>query len=174
MWCCLGSLLLTSRTVYHHAPADYVCPLCLLVAGGDSPSPHCAQSDLVFRTTHVTAFIGARFWPNNLAPVIVIPNRHVENIYELVPELALHVHEAARQAALALKQVYGCAGITTWQHNEPAGSQSVWHYHLHVLPRYEADGLYELSQQNRYTTPEERRPYAERLRAHFAVALAIQ
>jgi histidine triad (HIT) family protein len=77
------------------------------------------------------------------------------------------VHEAARQVALALKQVYGCDGITTWQHNEPAGSQSVWHYHLHILPRYDADGLYELIQRQRYTEPEERKPYAERLRAHF-------
>jgi histidine triad (HIT) family protein len=160
--------LLTSLAVYHHAPSDYLCPLCILAAGSDNPPPHGAQSDVVFRTQHVTAFIGARFWPNNHGPVVVVPNEHVENIYELVPELAVHVHEAARQVALALKQVYRCDGITTWQHNEPAGSQSVWHYHLHVLPRYPADSLYELSQQQRYTEPEERKPFAERLRAHFA------
>lgn len=154
--------------MYHHRLPDYLCPLCELAAGRDCPSPHCCQSDVVFRTEHVTAFIGARFWPNNAAPTIVIPNQHVENIYELVPQLAVHVHEAARQLALALKRVRGCAGITTWQHNEPAGSQSVWHYHLHVLPRFDGDGLYELSPQNRYSTPEERAPYAEQLRAHFA------
>jgi histidine triad (HIT) family protein len=119
------------------------------------------------RTEHVTAFIGARFWPNNPAPAIVMPNPHVENIYDLLPDLAVHVHEAARQLALALKHVRRCAGITTWQHNEPAGSQSVWHYHLHVLPRFESDNLYELSPHSRYTAPEERAPYAKQLREYL-------
>jgi histidine triad (HIT) family protein len=156
--------------VYRHAPSNYFCPLCELAAGRDNPAPHCGRADRVFYTDHVTAFIGARFWPNNPAPVIVVPNQHVENLYELGPELGAHIHEAARQAALALKRVRRCAGITTWQHNEPAGNQSVWHYHLHVFPRYDGDGLYELSQQHRYTTPEERAPYAEQLREYFAAA----
>jgi histidine triad (HIT) family protein len=156
--------------VYGHAPSDYLCPLCALAAGRDNPEPHCGQSDRVLRTDHVTAFIGARFWPNNPAPVLVMPNQHVESIYELGPELAVHVHEAARQVALALKRVRTCAGITIWQHNEPAGGQTVWHYHLHVVPRYVGDRLYELIQQNRYTNREERAPYAARLREYLAAA----
>jgi histidine triad (HIT) family protein len=153
--------------MYRHAPEDYSCPLCLVAAGGNNPSPHCCQSDVVLRTERVCAFIGARFWPNNAAPVVVVPNRHIESIYDLVPEIGVHVHEAARQVALALKRVYDCAGVSTWQHNEPAGDQSVWHYHLHVIPRYEGDRLYDLAGSSRYTEPEERKPHAERLRAYF-------
>lgn len=156
--------------MYSHAPPSYLCPLCELAAGRDSPAPHCGRSDLVFCTDYVTAFVGARFWPNNPAPVLVMPNQHVENIYELGPELAVHVHEAARQVALALKRVRTCAGITTWQHNEPAGNQSVWHYHLHVFPRYDGDQLYELTEHHRYTDREERAPYAAQLREYFAAA----
>ncbi|WP_222619102.1 hypothetical protein [Ornithinibacillus hominis] len=38
----------------------------------------------------------------------------------------------AQLTALAMKDTYDCDGITTRQHNEPAGSQDVWHYYLHV------------------------------------------
>ena len=147
-----------------------MCPFCAVVAGRDNVAPHTQQSDVVLRTAQVTAFINARWWPNNAGHVLVVPNTHVENIFELTPELAAAVHEAARRVALAFKQVYGCAGISTRQHNEPAGDQEVWHYHLHVFPRYVDDGLYTLDHLHRYTTPEERAPYAARLREHFAAA----
>jgi histidine triad (HIT) family protein len=41
-----------------------------------------------------------------------------------------------------MKAAYGCDGTSTRQHNEPAGHQEVWHYHLHVFPRFMGDGLY--------------------------------
>lgn len=53
--------------------------------------------------------------------------------------------------------------ISTRQHNGPAGNQDVWHYHLHVFPRYSNDGLY-TAQKLRYTT-EERIELAASLRA---------
>lgn len=64
--------------------------------------------------------------------------------------------------AMALKGAYACDGISTRQHNEPAGNQVVWHYHLHVFPRYNNDRLY--TSTGYYTEPEERVPYAARLR----------
>lgn len=69
--------------------------------------------------------------------------------------------------AIAFKRVYGCDGVSTRQHNEPAGNQEVWHYHLHVFPRYVDDDLYDLTAQRRLTTPDERQPYADRLRRYF-------
>ena len=76
--------------------------------------------------------------------------------------------EAAQAAALAMKQAYGCHGVSTRQHNEPAGNQEVWHYHLHVFPRYAGDDLYLRSNEKRYTTPAERASYAEKLRPLLA------
>ena len=58
--------------------------------------------------------------------------------------------------------VYDCEGTSFRQHNEPGGDQEVWHYHLHVFPRYAGDDLY--GSEARLTAPEERAPYAERLR----------
>jgi histidine triad (HIT) family protein len=52
------------------------------------------------------------------------------------------VHALTRLAALALKAVYVCEGVSTRQHNEPAGGQDVWHYHVHVTPRFEGDNFY--------------------------------
>jgi diadenosine tetraphosphate (Ap4A) HIT family hydrolase len=42
---------------------------------------------------------------------------------------------------IAMRHTYGCDGISTRQHNEPAGYQDVWHFHLHVFPRYHGDVL---------------------------------
>jgi hypothetical protein len=40
-----------------------------------------------------------------------------------------------------MRDAFGCEGISTRQHNGPAGNQDVWHFHLHVFPRYPNDGL---------------------------------
>jgi histidine triad (HIT) family protein len=151
--------------MYSHAPADYACPFCLVAAGTEEPHPFTKHSDVVLRGEHITAFIAPHWWPNNAGHVLVIPNRHIENIYMLTPDIAIQVHEASRRIALAMKMAYGCDGVSTRQHNEPAGNQHVWHYHLHVFPRYVGDQLYVLTREYRLTTPEERLPYAERLRA---------
>jgi histidine triad (HIT) family protein len=145
-----------------HAPADYDCPFCAIVRGESRESPGTQQDDVVLRTATTTAWVSKRWWANNDAHVIVVPNLHVENIYELSRDLAGDIHEAARRVALALKAAYSCDGISTRQHNEPAGNQEVWHYHLHVFPRYVDDDLY--GSPWRETSPEERLPYAQRLR----------
>lgn len=151
---------------YSHEPDNYVCPFCLVVAGtGDVLTK---PGDVVLRNQWVTAFISSHWWPNNPGHVIVIPNQHYENIYALPAEVAAHIHEAARQIALAFKATYHCDGTSTRQHNEPAGYQEVWHYHLHVFPRYENDFLYDLTHQRFLSTPEERLPYAQKLRAYLA------
>ncbi len=149
--------------MYNHAPLDYVCPFCAIAAGRfDSLS---VAEDVVLRTQHITAFLAAGGWEANAGHVLVIPNAHYENLYDLPDEIGAHVHAAARRIAIALKQAYGCDGVSTRQHNEPAGNQDVWHYHLHVFPRYAGDELYLRSHEHRFTTPAERAPYAARLRA---------
>jgi histidine triad (HIT) family protein len=154
--------------LYTHAPEGYICPFCLVAAGKEHEKVATRQADVVYCDEFVSAFISSHWWPNNPGHVIVIPNRHIENIYDLTPDVAVHVHETARRLAIALKHVYGCDGTSTRQHNEPAGYQDVFHYHLHVFPRYHHDFLYDLTHQKRLTTPEERLPYAEKLRTYFS------
>jgi histidine triad (HIT) family protein len=150
--------------MFNHAPSGYACPFCIVASGGDNPVPYTTQSDVVLRTDTATAFISSSWWPNNPGHVLVVPNVHVENLYDLTPELGYGVLDVTRRIALALKAVYGCAGVSTRQHNEPAGDQDVWHYHVHVFPRHEADQLYARHGERRTVGREERIGYAESLR----------
>jgi histidine triad (HIT) family protein len=121
----------------------------------------------------VLAFINAGWWPFNAGAVIIIPVQHHEHIYDLPDDIGAKIFTLARQVAIAFKQVYGCDGTSTRQHNEPSGYQEVFHYHFHVFPRYHDDYLYDLSHQRRFTTADERRPYAEKLRAYFSILPTI-
>ena len=61
---------------------------------------------------------------------------------------------------------YDCQGISTRQHNEPAGDQDVWHFHVHVYPRYDNDDLYKNHDRKAFVDATARAPFAEKLR-HF-------
>ena len=147
---------------YSHAPDGYECPFCEVAAGVDRPGRGTKQRDIVYQNLSVTAFVATKWWPNNPGHVLVIPNVHFENIYDLPMDSAAEIHRGAQLVAMAMKHTYGCSGISTRQHNEPDGHQDVWHYHLHVYPRYAGDQLYWTV--GSPTEPEEREPYAEALR----------
>lgn len=156
--------------MYNHAPEAYDCPFCDVVRCIPRPLPHTQPEDIVLQNELVTAFISSASWPNNPGHVVIVPNQHFENIYDLPLHYATAAHAAAQVIALAMKAVYTCPGVSTRQHNEPDGGQDVWHYHLQVFPRYKGDDLYVLTPQRRTTTPEEREPYAARLRSYLASA----
>jgi histidine triad (HIT) family protein len=148
-----------------NAPAGYVCPFCRIARGEfGADGLLTMESDIVLRTDDVVAFVASHWWPHNPGHALIIPIKHFENLYELPKDTAAEVHEAARRLALAMKKAYGCPGISTRQHNEPAGGQDVWHYHLHVFPRFLNDGLYVNHEARRLTSAEERKPFGELLR----------
>ena len=144
-----------------HAPDGYQCPFCRIACGFEEPDRGTKQRDVVYRDSRVTVFIANKWWPNNKGHVMIIPNNHFENLYSLPDEYGTYIHRVTKLIALAMKESYLCDGISTRQHNEPAGNQIVWHYHLHVFPRYSNDQLY--SSTGYYTDPEERVEYAARL-----------
>lgn len=125
---------------YAHAPADYDCPFCKVTCGGQTQRT--TQDDVLFRNETVTAFMASKNWPNNKGHVLVVPTAHFENVFDMPPELGTPFFEAVQRVAYAMKAVYHCEGISTRQHNEPAGNQDVWHFHIHVHPRYKGDFLY--------------------------------
>jgi histidine triad (HIT) family protein len=148
-----------------HKPAGYACPFCRLLAGGETERNR--QADIVYRDEHATAFVSPKWWPENAGHVLVVPNEHFENIHEIPDEALGRVYAAARKIAVAVRATYDCGGTSTRQHNEPGGGQDVWHFHVHVFPRTAGDRLYERNDEARWTTPEQRAPYAERLRAYL-------
>ena len=128
--------------MFNHAPDGYICPFCLIIQGIENEHVYSVQNDIIYCDETVTAFIGSHQWPNNHGNVIIVPNEHFENIYDLPIRYAGDIHRVAKMVALALKAIYSCDGVSTRQHNEPAGSQDVWHYHVHVTPRYKDDQFY--------------------------------
>ena len=156
--------------MYNHAPPDYACPFCRIVRGEPDELVYSTEADVVYRTASVTALVSSHQWPGNEPNIIVVPNEHFENIYDLPANYAGEIHAIAQKIALALKAAYGCEGVSTRQHNEPAGSQDVWHYHLHVTPRHLGDVFYSRIPQKRLMPAEARAGYAERLRAYLAQA----
>jgi histidine triad (HIT) family protein len=148
--------------MHRHARPDYDCPFCAFVRGEERPPWNLAR-DVVWRDEATTAWMNPRWWENNPGNVLVVPNRHVENIFELDRDQAAAIHDTARRISAAMVDAYGCDGVSTRQHNGPGANQEVWHYHLHVFPRHRGDGLYGAG--TRMTEPGERQRYAERLRA---------
>jgi histidine triad (HIT) family protein len=152
--------------MFNHEPEDYACPFCFLVQGGEGR--YNRQQDIVYKDKLATAFVSPRWWPNNPGHIIIVSNEHFENMYALPASDAHRIQDIAKEVALAFKEVYKCDGVSTRQHNEPAGGQDVWHYHLHVFPRYENDNLYQNLPLAEFVPFEQRNVYAERLRMYFS------
>jgi histidine triad (HIT) family protein len=124
------------------------------------------KSDIVHQNQVTTAFMATRRLPKNQGHVLVIPNQHFENIYDLPDEIGAQIYSLARTVALAMKATYQCDGILIRQHNEPAGGQHIWHYHLHIIPRYEDDDFYNSLKEPFHAR--ERAKYAQMLRNWIA------
>lgn len=148
-----------------HAPKNYKCPICLGVKGIESDDTLLKQADLVYRDDLVSVFINS-FWIRTVeGHVIVVPNKHVENIYEMPDEIGHRISEVSKKIAKAMKTAYKCDGITLRQNNEPAGNQHAFHYHLHIYPRYEGDKFNEgMTTKSILSEPKDRIKYAIKLK----------
>lgn len=149
-----------------HEPTGYRCRFCGLVSGEGNELN--AIEDIVLRTQDAMAFVSPRWWPNNPGHVLVVPTAHHENLYSIPADSYRAVGDLVRQAAIAIRDTYGCDGVSTRQHNEPAGYQDVWHLHVHVFPRYEEDELYRSQAVPDLAPRADRQIYAQRLRTYFA------
>lgn len=93
----------------------------------------------VWEDGHVFAFMDAG--QVNDGHVIVATKRPVETLMDCSDAEAAALMRAARRIAIAVEQAFAPQGITVLQANRVAGWQTVPHLHLHVLPRFEADGV---------------------------------
>ena len=152
--------------MYNHAPKDYVCPLCQ-IAQGEATEKGNQEPSVIWRDESVTVFIAGKWFRSNPGHVVIIPNKHIENIYDIPEEMGHIIFDASKRIAIALKETYKCDGVSTRQHNEPAGNQDVFHYHSHVFPRYEGDNLYLNHEDTYWPVKDEKQPYVERLKLYF-------
>ncbi len=154
--------------MFNHAPTDYICPICLGVKGVESEHTLLKKDDLVYQDQEASVFINSFWIGRNEGHLIIVPNTHFENFYDLPSDVSHHILDLAQKVSLALKKMYHCDGTTLRQNNEPAGDQHAFHYHLHVFPRYTGDEFNQkLAEKSRLSDPEERLKYAHKIKDFF-------
>lgn len=153
--------------MYNHSPENYICPLCQIAKGKPTDKGD-QERDVVFRDKFITAFVAGKWWKSNLGHSIIIPNEHIENIYDMPEEIGHKIFDFSKRMAIAFKETYKCDGTSIRQHNEPAGNQDVFHYHLHVFPRYLGDNLYINHKDTYWPTQDQKKPYVEKLKSYFS------
>jgi histidine triad (HIT) family protein len=77
----------------------------------------------------------------NPGHVLVASKAHAASIYELDEAQAGAVFRAAARVARAVRAAFDPAGLSIYQANGKAAGQTVFHFHLHVLPRHDGDGM---------------------------------
>jgi histidine triad (HIT) family protein len=149
--------------MHNHAPNDYICPICLGIKGEISDKTLLLPQDIIYKDDFCTAFINSFWIKKNPGNVIVVPNDHYENIYDLPDNLGAHIFAIAKKISIIMRESYHCEGITTLQNNEPAGGQHAFHYHLHIFPRYEKDDLHKHMDNKQLADPVVRKHFADKI-----------
>jgi histidine triad (HIT) family protein len=128
------------------------CIFCRIVAGE-------AEASVAYEDGATLAFMDlAQFARGH---TLVVPKRHVRDIFELDGETGAALMEATARVARAVDRAFSPDGLSIWQANR-APWQEVLHMHIHVLPRWQGDGLM------RFTPPDRARPARAELDAQAA------
>lgn len=108
------------------------CPFCM-IARGD------INAEVVYQDDHLVAFMDLN--PVADGHLLVIPRAHAPNLYSIPAEDLTAVVLTVQRLAGAVNAAVEPAGINLFQANGPGAGQSVYHFHMHVLPRGHDDGL---------------------------------
>ena len=77
----------------------------------------------------------------NPGHVLVTLKAHVENVFNLKPEQAAVLGVASARVARAIRDAFAPQGLSVYQANGKAAGQTVFHYHVHLVPRHDGDGM---------------------------------
>lgn len=78
--------------------------------------------------------------PATKGHALIIPKEHYANLYELPEEQAGDAMKVAKKMAAKMTERLGCEGFNLIQNNGDLAGQTVFHFHMHMIPRYRADG----------------------------------
>jgi histidine triad (HIT) family protein len=109
-------------------PSHDSCPFCDYLTGVEP----CA---FVSRGAQTSAFLNrAQF---ERGALLLVPNRHVESILDLDSELIVAIYQEAQRLAKGLVEALSASDLNIFQNNGVRAGQSIAHYHVHLVPRYE-------------------------------------
>lgn len=102
------------------------------IANGDIPSSTIYEDDF-FRVILDLS-------PATKGHALILPKQHMADIFEMNEDLAAKVFVLANKIAKAMKEALGCDGLNIVQNNGSTAGQTVFHFHMHLIPRYINDG----------------------------------
>ena len=73
--------------------------------------------------------------------IIILPKNHSANVFEIPEEEISGIMVVAKKLAKAVKEAYKCDGVNILQNNGEAAGQTVFHLHVHVIPRFKNDSI---------------------------------
>lgn len=106
------------------------CIFCKL-ANGEIPTNTLYEDDVV----KVIFDLG----PATKGHVLIIPKEHFDDVFSMDEDVAAHVFAVASRVAKALHEELGCDGMNILQNNGEIAGQTVFHFHMHIIPRYKDD-----------------------------------
>jgi histidine triad (HIT) family protein len=109
------------------------CIFCKIIDGS-------IPSSKVYEDEHVLAFLDIS--QVTKGHTLVIPKIHKENIFELTEEIASHLFKVVPKISSAIKEQFEPVGLNLLNNNGEEAGQAVFHYHMHIIPRYgKGDGF---------------------------------
>ena len=77
--------------------------------------------------------------PASSGHVLILPKEHFDNVYSLDDDTAAHIFQVAVKVAKALKEGLNLEGLNIVQNKGEIAGQTVFHFHMHIIPRYKGD-----------------------------------
>lgn len=111
--------------------SDVNCIFCK-IANGEIPSQTLYEDD----TFRVILDLG----PATKGHALILPKSHYRNLYDLPEETAGEAMKLAKKMAIKMTESLGSEGFNLVQNNGDLAGQTVFHFHMHLIPRYRADG----------------------------------
>jgi histidine triad (HIT) family protein len=109
------------------------CVFCKIAAGDRSGSP------VVFEDEHSLSIVDMR--QPSRGHVLVLPRRHIRNLYELDDDVAGPLMRTLVRVSRAVRTAFPCDGMSHWISTDRGAGQEVYHLHIHIMPRHADDGL---------------------------------
>lgn len=103
------------------------------IAAGDIPSATIYEDD-DFRVI-------LDIEPASKGHALILPKEHYANLYELSDELAAKALVVAKKVITKMTEIVGCDGYNVLQNNGEEAGQTVFHFHMHLIPRYKEDDV---------------------------------
>ena len=135
------------------------CIFCKII-NGEIPAIKVVDEDLVL------AFMDIN--PSSQGHLLVVPKQHAENIFEISEGDLGAVTSAVRRCAKAAKEALKAEGVTILQLNGRASDQIVPHLHVHIMPRWENDGLSVSQWEMKQGNMEEIKDIARKVQEHLS------